>query len=240
MRYDGGKGRCFQRIINLMPPHQLYVEPFVGGGAVLRHKRPATRSIGLDLDPRPINRLKKVSLDGPVELLCTDALEFLASQVFDGETLIYADPPYLPATRRRRRVYRYEMTEEDHERLLLILLQQPCFVMISGYPSSLYDDMLSNWRTTSFAGTSHVGRRTELVWTNYEPPSRLHDYRFLGNTFRERERVRRLVGRWRRRLESLPPPEREAILHALTEGGEAAASDEHGSYRNNPVASASL
>ena len=45
MTYPGGKAGAgvWQRIINQMPPHRLYVEPFVGAGAVLRAKRPAER-----------------------------------------------------------------------------------------------------------------------------------------------------------------------------------------------------
>lgn len=225
MRYDGGKGRCFQRIINLMPPHRLYIEPFVGGGAVLRHKRSAEKSIGIDLDAEAIQRLEQLQFEGSVHLVCTDALDYLASNTFDAQTLIYADPPYLPSTRRRPRVYRHEMTEDDHQRLLTILSKQPCFVIISGYPSRLYDNMLSSWWTTTFQGTSHIGRRVEIAWTNYEPTARLHDYRYLGDTFRERERVRRLVDRWRRRLSALPSPEREAVLHAL--GDPASAPTKH-------------
>jgi DNA adenine methylase len=34
MAYDGGKGNLYQKIINLVPPHRVYIEPFLGGGAV--------------------------------------------------------------------------------------------------------------------------------------------------------------------------------------------------------------
>ncbi len=54
MGYPGGKagsGVC-HRIINLMPPHQVYIEPFLGDGAVMRAKRAARLNIGLDLDPK--------------------------------------------------------------------------------------------------------------------------------------------------------------------------------------------
>lgn len=50
--YPGGKNGAgvYQRIINLMPPHEVYIEPFLGSGAVLAHKRPALVNIGIDLD----------------------------------------------------------------------------------------------------------------------------------------------------------------------------------------------
>jgi hypothetical protein len=52
MGYPGGKSGpgVYHRLINLMPPHYTYVEPFLGGGAVMRLKRPAPYNIGVDLD----------------------------------------------------------------------------------------------------------------------------------------------------------------------------------------------
>ena len=53
MPYPGGKAGAgvYQRIINQIPPHEVYVEPFLGDGAVLRRKRPAARSVGIEIDP---------------------------------------------------------------------------------------------------------------------------------------------------------------------------------------------
>ena len=53
MSYPGGKNGAgvYQTIINLMPPHETYIEPFLGGGAVMRLKRPAALNIGVDIDP---------------------------------------------------------------------------------------------------------------------------------------------------------------------------------------------
>ncbi|KHE92566.1 MAG: hypothetical protein SCABRO_01681, partial [Candidatus Scalindua brodae] len=39
MNYPGGKGGVFQKLINLMPPHDVYIETHLGGGAVIRNKR---------------------------------------------------------------------------------------------------------------------------------------------------------------------------------------------------------
>jgi hypothetical protein len=50
---------------------------------------------------------------------------------------------------------------------------------------------------------------------NYPEPDELHDYHFLGDTFRERERIRRRIERWQLRLERLPPLERRALIAAL-------------------------
>jgi site-specific DNA-adenine methylase len=54
--YPGGKAGAGvpQRLINLLPQHQVYIEPFLGHGAVLLAKRPASLNIGLDLNSQAI------------------------------------------------------------------------------------------------------------------------------------------------------------------------------------------
>ena len=51
--YPGGKNGAgtYQRLINLMPPHEVYIETHLGSGALLRRKRPAKKNVGIDLDP---------------------------------------------------------------------------------------------------------------------------------------------------------------------------------------------
>jgi DNA adenine methylase len=214
MRYDGGKGRCYQRIINLMPPHRVYIELFLGGGAVMRNKRPAASSIGIDLDARVVSRWKSIQTHA-FTLHHGDAFEFLANYDFVGDELVYADPPYLPSTRRRHRVYRHDLGESEHASLLTALRTVPCAVMLSGYPSDLYDTHLDGWHRTEFEGTSHIGARREVIWQNFTPTAVLHDYSYVGETFRDRERLKRRVQRWRRRLEIMPEDERLALLSEL-------------------------
>jgi DNA adenine methylase len=52
MRYHGGKNGSgvFQKLICMMPKHRLYVEAFLGSGAILRRKRPAEKSLAFELD----------------------------------------------------------------------------------------------------------------------------------------------------------------------------------------------
>lgn len=49
--YPGGKGACYQRIINLIPQHETYIETHLGGGAVMKRKRPGWLNIGIDRNP---------------------------------------------------------------------------------------------------------------------------------------------------------------------------------------------
>ena len=60
--------------------------------------------------------------------------------------LVYCDPPYLLYTRTSNRRYRFEYEEQDHIELLEIVKTLSCSVMLSGYPSTLYEDLLTGWR----------------------------------------------------------------------------------------------
>jgi hypothetical protein len=218
MRYPGGKGRSYQRIINLMPPHRVYIETHLGGGAVLRHKRPAQRSIGIERDPLVIRRWRQhPPADMHTEILEGDAVAFLRMFPFEGDELVYSDPPYVRATRRRAHCYRFDYDDEDHVALLTELRRLACPVIVSGYASDLYREFLEGWQTQVFSAASHTGLRTETVWFNFELPERLHDHRFIGDDFRERERMRRRVDRWVARLERMAPVERNALIGAVTE-----------------------
>lgn len=217
MTYPGGKEAAgvYQKIINLMPPHLLYVEPFLGGGAIMRRKWPASRNIGLDLDPQVIAAWPPLPR---VEVRIEDALTFLGTFQFPRDALIYCDPPYLLETRRSGPRYRHEMTTAQHEQLLAIVTRLPCHVIISGYWSPLYAQALREWRTIQFEAMTRGGTTaTEWVWCNFQPGDALHDYRYLGRDFRERERIKRKTHRWKARLLKMPALERQALLAAISE-----------------------
>lgn len=64
-------------------------------------------------------------------------------------TLHYIDPPYVPETRvHGNRYYSHEMTLEGHEQLLAVARTMTGMVMISGYDSDVYNDMLVGWKKT--------------------------------------------------------------------------------------------
>lgn len=216
--YPGGKNGAgvYQRIINHMPPHRVYVEPFLGGGAIMRAKRPACCSIGIDVDGDVISQARQWHIPG-LELVHANSLEWLASTTFSGDTLMYLDPPYLLSTRRQYRlIYRYELTDSDHASLLSIIKRMSCMVIISGYWSKLYAGELAEWRTDHFRAMTRGGKlATEWLWMNFDQPIELHDYRYLGDNYRERERIKRKQARWWRRLREMPALERYAILSAL-------------------------
>lgn len=219
MGYPGGKGRLWQDIVSLMPPHDTYIESHLGGGAVMRNKRPARTNIGIDIDPRAIRAAKIWDVPGLV-LHNADATTFLAGYPFEGRELVYADPPYVAATKKNQRYYRYEYSDEDHSRLLDVLLKLDCRVMISGYASALYEQALRGWNVKELVNVSHAGPRHERIWANFEFSTDLHDYAPIGGSFRERERIRRRTDRWVRKLARLPDLERRAVLTALIQSSD--------------------
>lgn len=218
MGYLGSKAAsgAFQAIIALMPPHDVYVELFAGSGVVLLRKPPAARSFAVDLDARPLAAIQAARPD--VECVNADAFSFIDE--FDyagsGRTLIYADPPYLHSTRTSAKRYRHELTEADHRTLLLRLILSPAAVIVSGYPSALYDDLLASWGRCEFQAMTRGGPRTEKLWFNFEP-SAVHWASYAGQDFTDRQRVKRKAARWAANYRGLPPGERLAVLAALLE-----------------------
>ena len=152
MSYPGGKNGpgVYQAIINQQPPHERYFELFLGSGAVLRHERPARMSYGADLDLEPFRAYASGGIPN-LNIAERDALEVLEQNTFRRSDLIYLDPPYPKSSRNSQRdLYTHEMTDEQHERLLRLVLDLPCMVQVSSYHSELYAQALKGWRLVTF------------------------------------------------------------------------------------------
>jgi hypothetical protein len=133
-------------------------------------------------------------------------------------------PPYLAETRSQKgKLYKYEMmTEDEHMRLLNVVKRIPARAIVSGYWSELYARELAGWRTLRFRSVKRSGEVSEeWLWLNFPEPPEMHDYRYLGESFRERERIKRKINRWVSRLESMPILERRALALAIARVGDA-------------------
>lgn len=218
MRYAGGKGGAgvVQKIINLIPKHQTYIEAFVGGGSVYRAKSPASCSIVIDADAVPLANLAE-HIKPATTVIHGDAISELRKYPFMGDEFVYCDPPYVMSARSGRRIYRHEMTDDQHRELLSVLRGLPCAVMLSGYRNSIYDELLGDWRRIDFQSMTRGGLRTESLWMNYEPPEVPAELTVLGANFRERERIKRKKTRWAEKLKGLPVAEQHAIMEVLRE-----------------------
>lgn len=87
-------------------------------------------------------------------------------------TLFYIDPPYLAETRSKRWAkvgYRHEIDESYHEKLLQKILSIRGMVIISGYDSELYNDLLGGWTRIekSFQTTNVNKSGREVLWLSF-------------------------------------------------------------------------
>ncbi|MBL4262840.1 DNA adenine methylase [Vibrio fluvialis] len=204
---------AYQQIINLMPPHDCYIEAFLGGGTVMKRKAPAIRSFGLDLDERCLNA---GDYDDGVTLIHDDALNWLRKFDFDafGSVVVYCDPPYVKSTRSSNNRYRFEMTDDDHKKLLGLLKALPCHVMVSGYDNPIYTELVGHWWQHSFRSQTRGGVRIEKVWCNFEP-GEMHYHTYTGNNASERQRIKRKADRMAKKIRALPDAERQAVVAAI-------------------------
>lgn len=249
LRYPGAKARVASWIVDHLPPHEIYIEPFFGAGSVLLSKPAAKVEVANDLDRRVVTFFK-VLRDRPLELAravemtpfsrdeyalsdeetrdeletarrflvrcwqsfgvkigsgsgwdrsgasrgrsairlwrdipdrlltvadrlagvyieARPALDVIAHWSHD-DALIYADPPYLRETRPNGdRLYRHELTTEDHIELLEALDRHPGPVVLSGYRCDLYDQRLAHWRREDKPARAYLNaRRVESIWIN--------------------------------------------------------------------------
>ena len=165
-----------------------------------------------------------------MELVCGCCPEYLRRYRFDGSELVYSDPRYLKSVRKSPAgyCYRYDYEITDHVRLLELLKGLPCAVMISGYGSELYEELLSGWNSVALQVMNQAGVVTERVWFNFTA-DRVHWSRYTGRNFTNRQRIKRKAHNWGRRYRGLPHADPVAVLGEmmaaeveLLDGGEIA------------------
>lgn len=96
-----------------------------------------------------------------------DAMKLI--ERYDNEnTLIYCDPPYMQGLRKKN-MYRCEVSNDYHVKLLEMLKRSKSKVVLSGYDSPVYNTVLKGWYTDTKETTAQMGlHRTEKLWLNFE------------------------------------------------------------------------
>lgn len=113
-----------------------------------------------------VERLQRVTLE------CRPALDMIRRYGVESDVLLYVDPPYVGSTRAQDNAYRHEMRDDvAHKELAEALHAARAAVVISGYPSALYDrELYVGWdRHTIQTATGQGGEwdaRTEVIWSN--------------------------------------------------------------------------
>lgn len=258
LKYPGSKWNIANQLVDLIPQHHSYVEPFFGSGAVLFSKSPSDIETINDLDSDVTNLFRCIQIDAVklsrlvmttpfsreeydlqfeisekpeisdpfqkavgflircwqgygfrtndhkvgwkndiqgrekayalwnwyrlpewivaiaerlrmVQIENRPALEVIERFNFEN-VFMYLDPPYVIGSRvSKRKQYKYEMEDTDHEELLKVVVKSKAKIMISGYESDLYNDYLKDWHKKSFQSCAeYAGTRTEVVWMNYQ------------------------------------------------------------------------
>lgn len=113
------------------------------------------------------SRLKEAQIE------CRPALDVISRFDFEN-VLIYADPPYLLETRHGKQ-YKKEMSLKDHIELLEVLRQSNAKVVLSGYESNLYNDILCGWKKEYHKSLTQNAQKivTEVIWMNFEPEKQI-------------------------------------------------------------------
>ena len=110
---------------------------------------------------------------------CKDWKE-IVKQYDSNDTFIYMDPPYLQDTRKTFNDYLHEMSNEQHQELVDILLTLKSKVMLSGYANPIYEKLEQQgwirididtycWATNA-KQTRFKDKRIESLWINYKLP----------------------------------------------------------------------
>jgi len=257
LKWYGGKQLFVKKLLPLIPEHQTYVEPFVGGAALFFAKDPSPVEVLNDLDSNLINffrvlrdplkferfhhlvsltvfsreefhfckaRLQDTQDDverarrffvvarqsyggdfsGGFAYSVTDASRGMAKNVsaylsaIDGlpeisarlrtaqiehddfravikrfdrpGTFFYLDPPYVHSTRRCTGNYSCEMSDQDHEDLVALLLDLKGKAILSGYANPIYEPLeRGGWERHDFftkMGNGKQRERIESVWVS--------------------------------------------------------------------------
>lgn len=114
-------------------------------------------------------RLKKVQVESG------DAVTII-KRYDEPTTLFYVDPPYVQDTRGRRwarSAYVHEYTDDQHRHLASVLRTARGMVVISGYPSPLYEGLYGDWRKVQRKASKDNGAKSaiECLWLS---PSTVH------------------------------------------------------------------
>lgn len=113
-----------------------------------------------------VHRLRRVAIEH------YDGLQVI--ERFDGpDSLFFVDPPYVISTRAAGAAtghsgYRHELTDQAHRDLAKTLNRVRGMVVLTGYPSEMYDrELYAGWqRHQTAARADHNAPRTEVAWLN--------------------------------------------------------------------------
>lgn len=98
-----------------------------------------------------------------VEIWNRNALDVI-EETDSPDALFYLDPPYLQSTRKCPNVYMVEMDLDSHRRLSEIVKTAQAAFILSGYPSSEYEEWYTGWERFDRPIANHAAHGKEKRW----------------------------------------------------------------------------
>ena len=111
----------------------------------------------------------------PVQIENRDAFEMIGRYSREN-VLMYLDPPYVPKSRSKKKIYGVEMGDAEHIRLCGMINQSPAKIILSCYANELYDKHLRGFNRVSVKTKDESGKdRTEILWFNFTTTGNLFE-----------------------------------------------------------------
>jgi DNA adenine methylase len=108
----------------------------------------------IDLLPEISARMMRVQIENK-------SFEEIIKQYDRPKTFFYLDPPYVADTRKSPKVYAHEMTNEDHQMLVEVLMKIKGKAMLSGYANEIYEPLeKAGWEKFTFKAFCSVSTFT--------------------------------------------------------------------------------
>lgn len=196
-----------------MPKHKVFWELFAGSAQITKKKEPSQLQICVELDLAVVyNYLAGMAVINDCAISLLDDLKHVGK-----DHLIYADPPYIIASRKsKKEIYSCELTVKQHTEFLCKAKELKCNMIISHYDYPLYNRMLKSWNKivcpVSYRGTVVK----EALYYNFDSTAgQLHSTAFAGSNKDLRQRKKRRVESWLNKFKNLPNYERQSIIEAL-------------------------
>lgn len=230
--YPGGKSgeSVYQAIINQIPPIKVMVSLFAGNGGVERRLDMKGGLLILnDLDKEVYRRYVAIqtALPPTVQMVAYNYNGLTMMEHYTTirnrrarQTLLFADPPYLFDSRSSQRdIYNHEWDYDTHANFLKLALKASDrgYKVAITHPSHLlYENRIGHWRKVDFESVTRAGKKfRDTLWLNYDCPMELQDYSYLGDDYRDRENIKRLVRRNIKRIMTMPVLQRNKLLYEL-------------------------
>lgn len=220
--YPGNKNipGLIQKIVNQIPVCENFYELFAGSAAVSKFLSVRSRGTNFfinDIDPGVTDKNNYPAGSTVTTVPADDIIKKLISVPASKETFVFVDPPYLKFTRPHQlKLYKYDMTVEDHKNLLSDLVQLKCNCMIIHPDCSTYNEYLKTFRILKIKVRYNTKTSLENIYMNYSVPDRLLVYDFVGFDCWDRQRIKRKGDRLIKKILSLPAVEKNYILNRIS------------------------